>query len=132
MQERMQTRTKERLGVTDEEWKVLQPKIQKVQTLRRQSGGGGGFRGMAGRRGGRGGEARPAARQLSDVQKKAQELRTLLAKEDAKAGQIKEKLAALRKAREKAKKDLAAARKELREVVTVRQEAQLVLMGLLE
>jgi hypothetical protein len=53
--QQMSDRMKQAFGATDEEWKVLQPKVEKVQTLARQSRGGGmGF--MPGR--GRGGNDR--------------------------------------------------------------------------
>ena len=56
----------DRLGVTEDEWKVLQPKIEKVRTAQRDARGGGMFGmggpGMGGRggRGGRGGNNPPA------------------------------------------------------------------------
>jgi len=137
---RMEDRIRERLGTTEEEWKVLQPRMDKVQQLMRQSRGG--FRGMLsmfgrggrGRRGG-GEDRRPEGtpeREQSDVEKKTEALRSLLEDETSSAGSIKAALGALRKARQKTQDDLAIARKELREVVTARQEAQLVLMGLLD
>jgi hypothetical protein len=49
----MEDRMKQALGATDDEWKVLQPRIEKVRAAQRQNGGG---RGMGiifgGRRGG--------------------------------------------------------------------------------
>ena len=45
---------------------------------------------------------------------------------------IKAKLDALRQARAKAKEDLAAAQKDLQSVVSVKQEAYLVMIGALE
>ena len=45
---------------------------------------------------------------------------------------IKAKLTALRAAKEKDRRELAAARQSLRQVLTLRQEAHLVLHGLLE
>jgi len=134
---RMQERMRERLGATEAEWKVLQPRIEKVQQLQRATRGG--FRiGMGGRRGGRrpGGEAQREGdapqREQSEIEKKSEALRNLLDDQNSAAQAIKAALDALRRAREEAQQDLAAARKELRGVVTVRQEAQLVLMGLLE
>ena len=134
---RMQERIRDSLGSSEEEWKVLGPKIEKVQQIQRQSRGG--FRGgrMGGRRGGRrGGEATGGAtapqREQSEVEKKTAALRALLQDEASGPQAIKAALAALRKAREKAQLELAAARKELRVIVTVRQEAQLVLMNVLD
>jgi chromosome segregation ATPase len=70
-------------------------------------------------------------RQQSALGKATQELRDVLGSEDAKPEQIKAKLTALRTAKEKAKKDLAAAQKELKKNLTVKQEALLVLSGYL-
>jgi hypothetical protein len=131
MRERMMNGIKEQLGTPDDEWKVLQPKIEKVMTAQRDTRGGGAFAG-GGRRGG--GGAAPAAtdQPQSAVQKAAAALRAALENKDTPADTIKAKLTALREAREKAKADLAAAQKELKDVVTVRQEAVLVNMGMLE
>lgn len=148
MQEMMDQRTKEQLGITsDEEWKVFKPRLQKVQDLSRQVNSGGrmgmfggrGGPGGFGTRGGRGPAAgnrpgdRPGTtqRELNAVEKAAQELQELLAGESPKAGDIKVKLTAYRAAKETAKKDLAKAQQELKQIVTIKQEAQLVLMGLL-
>src|SRR5664279_3296926 len=61
MQQRMMERYKEVLEVTDDaEWKAMQPLVQKVMDLRRESFSGMG-RGMFGRGGPRGGDnAQPA------------------------------------------------------------------------
>jgi len=149
MQEMMNQRMKEQLGITgDDEWKVIQPRLQKVQDLSRQVSPGGrmgtfGGRGMVGGPGGRGQaqgpgqgpgpDARGTApdRELSAVEKAAQELQDLLATEAPKAEDIKTKLTAYRTAREKTKSDLAKAQDELKQIVTVKQEAALVLMGML-
>jgi len=156
MQEMMDQRMKEQLGITgDDEWKVIQPRLQKVQELSRQANAGGrmamfggrggqGGRGQGGRgQGGRGqgggpgqgGEAgaRPGAtdRELSAVEKAAQVLQDLLATESPKADDIKAKLTAYRTVKETAKKDLAKAQQDLKQIVTVKQEATLVLMGML-
>ncbi len=134
MRQRYEERIKEVMGITDEEWKVLQPRLEKVQTLSRQARGRGGMRGMFGRRGRSGGrpEATGDTRERSKVEKAVEQLRTTLENEDAKPKEIKSMLTALRKAREKAKQELAKAQKELSELLTVRQEAQLVLMGMLD
>ena len=137
---RIEDQLRERLGATEEEWKVLQPRMDKVQQLMRQSRAGlRGMFGMTGRggRGRRGGDDRQPAegtpeRESSDVEQKTEALQSLLDDETSSAPSIKAALAALRKARQKAQEELAVARKELREVVTARQEAQLVLMGMLD
>jgi len=66
------------------------------------------------------------------VEKATEQLRTTLENTSAKPEDIKNQLTTLRKAKEKHKQQLAAAQQELRKIVTVRQEAQLVLMGLLD
>jgi len=142
--QRMADRMREDLGATEDEWKILQPRIEKVQTLQRDSRGG--FRGAFGGRGrgpgddrGRGPgddrrppDAAPDQQQQPDVEKKTEALRNLLDDQASSAQTIKAALDALRKAREKAALELATAQKELSEVVTMRQEARLVLMGILE
>lgn len=152
MRQMFNERIKERLSATDEEWQVLQPCLTKVMELRRNASTGsmrmlfgrrgrrGGRRGERGRGGQPGGEARPAEarrpqrpeREPSELRQKATALSETLEKKDASAEEIKAKLAALRKARDAARVELAKARKELREIVTQRQEAMLVLMGLLD
>ena len=116
-------RIKEQLGSTDDEWKVLQPKIEKVMDAQ-MAGFGGGF----GRRGGNNGDNTPQ----TPTAKAQAELRELLQNKDASADDIKAKLAALREARAKTRADLEAARKDLKEVLTQRQEAVLVTNGMLE
>ena len=131
-QRRRDERMREQLGATEAEWtKVLKPRLDKVQTLQRQMRGFGAARGR--RRRPAAGAAEGAARpEQSDVEKKTAALRNLLDDEASGAAAIKAALGALRKAREKTQKELDAARKKLQEVVTVRQEAQLVLTGVLD
>jgi hypothetical protein len=123
--QQMEERMKKDMAATDEEWKVLQPKIQKVQQLQFSSRFGGGFR----RRGGEGGGGETPANPVATA---SQELRTTLENKDATAEQIKAKLDALRAARAKAKEELTKAQTELREIASVRQEAVLVRDGLLD
>jgi len=139
MRQMMEERMKELLGATDQEWKVLGPYVIKVQELSRQSGGGGRGGMMALGRAGRGPQdnqprQRPGApeRELTAVEKTQQELQTLLENPAATPEQIKGLLTKLRGAREKAKQELAKAQQNLRKILTLRQEAQLVLMGLLD
>jgi len=130
MNERQIARIKEALQPTDQEWTALEPKVTKVLTLSRQTGGMGMFggMGMSSRRPGAQGPEVP----LTPVGKVTEELRKVLENKDAKSEEIKAKLTALREAREKAKQELAKAQQDLRKGLTARQEAQLVLMGLLD
>ena len=151
----MMDRLKENLGVTDDEFKVLQPKIEKVQTLQRDAMGNrfgmgrargqfgqGGQPGQPGQPGqGAGGNppagGQPAAAgaapaQQSDVQVKTRDLQDMLENKDAKPEEIKAKLDALRDAKAKAKEELTKAQAELKELLSQRQEAVLVTMGTLD
>lgn len=127
--QQMEQRQKEALGVTDDEWKVLQPKIEKVRTLAMQARAGVFMGGRGGRGGGQGGGDAAAT---SDAEKKAQALNTALENKDTKPEEIAAKLKELRAARKKAAEELAKAQAELRELLTPRQEAYLVLRGTLE
>lgn len=148
-QARMNEMFKEELGATDGEWKVIEPRLTKVTTLQRDSSRGGmGMMGMMmgrmrGNRGGQQGQpgqqrperqrpGQPAGdREQTEVQKATEALSEVLEKKDAPADEVNAKLLVLRKAREKSKQDLVKAQKELKDVLTVRQEAKLVLYGML-
>jgi hypothetical protein len=156
--QQMMQRIQQQLGASDTEWQVIQPRLQKVMELSRQTNrrGAGRMQGRPGGQRGQGGtEARPggrrgagqqtqgprgqtrrprddANREPSPVQKASEELRTLLGDASASPEQVKAKLAALRQVRETAQQHLAQARSELQQVLAVKQEARLVLMGLLE
>ena len=134
MQERYMNWIKENIKAGDEEWAILQPRLQKVMTLSRETRGGN-MRGMMGGRRGRPGanaaDNAPVQPQ-SATQKAQQALQETLENEAATAEEIKAKLTALRAAREKAKQELAVAQQALRELLTQRQEARFVLMGFLD
>lgn len=134
MQKRMMERFKEQLKAPDDEWAIIEPKLQKVLTAQREARGGGMFGGgFGGRRGGPGGDANNNQPQdTSPMATASRELRTALEKENASADEINAKLKAYREAREKAQANLEAARKDLKEVLSARQEAQLVVVGILE
>ncbi len=151
MRQMMEQRMQEMLGATAEEWKVLGPRVMKVQELARQSAGGGpgmmfgpmGRRGAGGPGAGGLGTAGPGSdrpggrgmamnRELTEVEKIQEELQTLLENTTATPEQIKQQVTKLRAAREKAKQELAKAQQDLRQVLTLRQEAQLILMGMLD
>ncbi len=131
-QQRMMERFKTDLKAQDDEWKVIEPKLTKVLEAQREAragGGRGGFGGGGGRQGGGGGGGNQPTTELGTA---AQELRTALENESSSADDIDKKLTAFRNAREKANTNLAATRKDLKEVLTARQEATLVVNGILE
>jgi hypothetical protein len=151
MRARMMENWKQQLGATDEEWKVIEPRLTKVMELNRDamSGGRGGMFGFGRMRGGPGGDQGNRAgdqgnragnrqrfpgqenREPTAVEKAAETLSTTLENQTASADTIKQQLTALRAAREKAKSDLAAAQQDLRQILTLRQEATLVVNGML-
>jgi hypothetical protein len=124
-------RLKEELKAPDDEWKVLEPKLSKVMDAQRDvrsgsmTGGPGG-----GRRGGGGGGG--GDQPQTEYAKAANDLRELLRQENPSVDQINSRLAAYRAARTKAEGNLKAARTELVEILTERQEAVLVAAGMLE
>ena len=69
---------------------------------------------------------------VSDGQIICEEIQRLLMDPQATPEQVSQKLDALRKAREKARMQWVAAQQQLREVLDFRQQARLVLMGLLD
>lgn len=131
-EKRMNDRLKESLKISDEEWTVLQPRIKKVTDLQRASRAGS-MRGWGGRRN-RGGDDgdQQDERTLTPIQQTTKDLQDVLEKEGATAEQIKAKLDAYRAARVTAEAELTKSRAELRELLTINQEAQLVVMGILE
>ena len=134
--QRMMDNIKDQMGAKDDEWKVIEPKLSKVVDLNFASRmrGGGMFGNRGGGQGGQGGGGnRPAGGAAdSPVAKAMQDLRETLDNKDASADDIAKKLTALRDARDKSHSDLVAAQKDLKEVLTQRQEAVLVMMGQLE
>jgi hypothetical protein len=136
MQERIMTNVREQLGFTnDTEWNAIQPMVQKVLDARRDAGGGnmGRLFGRGnrsgnnanannnGRRGGFGGTPSPEAEALQKA-----------IDDNAPTAQIKAALAKY-KASQKARQDkLVAAQESLRKVLTVKQEAQAALLGLVD
>ena len=142
MQQMMMQNYQEQLGITnDTEWNAIQPLIQKVMDAQQAAGGGmggmGGMGRMFGGRGGRGGgmggpgggmggpggfgqQADPTADALQQALDNS-----------APAGQIKELLAKYQASQKAKQATLATAQANLRKVLTIQQEAQATLMGLL-
>lgn len=100
---------KKKLAAGDEEWAILKPRIEKLNGL------------LVGMRGGRG-------NQLPEMET----LRTVAAAEDATPEAIATAVEDFRKARDARQAEIKTAREELREIVTPKQEAQLIVDGLLD
>lgn len=138
MRARMMERYREAFEVKDDaEWKLIEGRINKVMEARRDMAGGfgrGGFGGPGGRRGGGGdngggdgGERRrfgPEPSPEADALQKAIEAK-------ASNDEIKAKLAKYRESQKTKQTALEKAQAELRQVLSVKQEANAVLMGLL-
>jgi len=131
MQQRMMERTKETLEITDEnDWKAVEPLVQKVMDARREIPGGFGRGGFG--RGGRGGgdNAGPRGGFGGTPSPEAEALQKAI---DAKASntEIKAALAKYTEARKVKQAALEKAQAELRKVLTPRQEAIAAMNGLL-
>ena len=127
------------LGETEEQWKLIQPKLKKVIDLWYQANSTVG----AGVSSNSQTASVPKAQwhrpwkytplfEMTEAQRLARELRMLLEKKSTTPEVFRRKVAALRKARSEQaeiQKQLAEARRELREILTTRQEAILVLKG---
>ena len=74
----------------------------------------------------------PSTQPESPMQSAISDLRDTLDNTASTPDQIKVKLEALRQARTKARADLVKAQQDLRDLLTQRQEAQLVLNGMLD
>jgi hypothetical protein len=133
--QRMMDNLRERLGASEEDWQALQPKVQAVMEAQQQARAGGMGMMMGGGRGGRGaGPGGPGGgdQDQSEMAVAARELRSALEDEATGNDVIAQRLESYRAARSKAEANLKTAREELKELVTQRQEATLVMMGMLE
>jgi hypothetical protein len=127
----MEQRMQRRIGASDAEWKIIGPSVMKISQLNRQVSGGGRsgmFGGLSGPMGNRLGPDE----QPTELDKAKDQLQTLLGNDSVKPEDIEKQLTVLRTAREKVKNQLVAEQQKLQKQVTVRQKAQLVLMGLLD
>ena len=133
MQQRMNDRIKEQFKSSDEEWKAIEPLVTKVNEARMASAAGGmrsmfgGGRNRGGGQGGQGGAPRfgpePSAEEtaLSDAIEK-----------DAAKDDLKAKMAAYRKAKAAKEAELKTAQENLKKVLTTKQEAVALEMGLVQ
>lgn len=126
MQQRMLDNIREQLVVTnDADWNAIEPLITKVTQGRMESmlGGMGAMRSLMG---GRGGGFSGMGQPDSD----AEALQKAI-DDSVPTAQIKALMTKYRESRKRKDEELAKNREELRQVLTPRQEAVLVLMGIL-
>ena len=143
------------LGVTEEKWKVIKPKLEKVQNLRSQAKismrAGWGPRRLPGSTGPEYMDPKylhewswrwfkpsesKKPNELTESERIIEELINLVEAKNTTAEEFKLRINAFRNIRDrqedekkKKKEELSKAQQELREVLTTRQEAALVLMG---
>ena len=133
------------LEVTDTKWNAIGPRVMKVWELSHRVAawaprtvisihGSSGPGGPGGAPGGRPGGRSPVSmsQEPTEEEKAKEELHTTLDNTAATPDAIKKQLTTLQAAREKVKKELAKAQKDLRPLLTLRQEATMVLMGMLD
>lgn len=139
MRQMMLDRMKEQLNASDDEWKAIEPRIEKVMEAQRDTRGAGGMRlgppgggrgGPGG--GGRGGPPGFGSDPNSPVSKAAEELRSGLDDSNTNPQELAKRLAAYREAREQARAKLTVAQKELKDLLSQRQEAVMLMMGMIE
>jgi len=143
MRQRMLENARERLEVkSDDEWKIISDRLEKVMTAQREArmGGMGMFGGGPRRNRGGGGDTNAADNNNGGQRRNrfggepSPEVEALQKAIDDKASndEVKGKLAKLRDAQKQKEANLTKAQDELRKVLSVRQEATAVLMGLLK
>jgi hypothetical protein len=128
MQQRMNEMLRERLEIKDDtEWKAIEPLVTKVNELRREQIGGMG-RGMMGGRN-RGGDQ--GNRPRFGGEPSAEETALSSAVEaNASKDELKTKMDAFRKAKAAKEAELKTAQENLKKVLTTKQEAIALQMGL--
>jgi hypothetical protein len=131
-EQRWMLNLKEQLKATDEEWAVLSPRLEQVMRLQREVAAG---RDPKGPR-----EPRPlkdpkpgeSPQPVPEVLAKARALNATLFDQSAASADVRAKVTAIREARAKARRELAQRQEDLRQLLTYRQEAVLIIMGVLE
>ena len=135
-QQRMMDGIRDQLGFTnDTDWSAVQPLIQKVMDARRDVGFGAGMgRMMFRNRGGNGDNANGGRRRGGifggQPSPEAEALQKTI-DDNSPAAQIKAALARYEASQKAKEAKLAEAQAQLRQVLTVKQEAQATLLGLL-
>jgi len=137
---------KQALRATEQQWKTIKPRLDKVKYLSKQARVSitpASFRRSRGSGGPNNQQSIPkveegwewskeweekAPSELTEGERTCEGLLELLEDKGSKQEEIEKKVEALRKVRKEASKQLAKAQQELREVLTFRQEATLVLM----
>ena len=130
---------KQVIGASDQEWPVLRPRVERVLGLLREANAGRDLRATKtkdakkdAKRGDPPPDAGAAPQATSPVEERSRDLLQAVGDQQVPVGEVRARIAAIRQARAKARADLAKAQEELRELLTVRQEAVLIVVGVLE
>lgn len=129
-QQRIMDNIKEQLGFTnDTDWNAVQPLVQKVVDARRDVGTGGARFGRGNR--GQGGQAGPGGGRFGATPSPEEEALQKAIDSNAPSAQIKAALEKYRVSKKDKETKLAKAQDDLRKVLSTKQEAGAVLLGLL-
>jgi len=135
MQQRMLQRVQEELGFTnDTDWSAVQPLVQKVMDAQRDARGGGMARMFARNRGNNNNGGQPGGGRNNFFGQSSPEAEALqkAIDDNAPADQIKDLLVKYQASQKAKQAKLIAAQNDLRAVLSVKQEAQATLLGLLD
>ncbi|MGA2555768.1 MAG: hypothetical protein ABSG04_05785 [Verrucomicrobiota bacterium] len=126
---------RQQLGVNnDDEWNAIEPRLEKVVKLKmeeRTAGISGMMGGMMGGRG-MGGGAMPGLNALTGDPDPAVDALQKAVDNNAPAAEVKAAMAKVRDARQQKRQALLKAQQDLKEILSIRQEATLLLMGQLD
>jgi hypothetical protein len=131
-EQRWMSQIKEQIQANDDEWSVLAPRVERVMKAQREVQAGHDPRGVREPRPPK--EPRPdePSRPVSVVSETAKALSATLWDQSSAASEIRRQVMAIRDARARARRELTQAQEELRQLLTYRQEAVLIIMGLLD
>jgi hypothetical protein len=132
MRQMMDQRIKQAMNPTDDEWTKLQPLIDKVEELEHQSDTGPRMHGPPHPEDDQNGDNPDGDHPQSPVESAISKLKKVLSDQASTDDQIATATKAVEDAEKKVKDDLAAARKELKAIVNLRQQAVLVALGVLD
>jgi hypothetical protein len=133
MQQRMMERVREQLNFTnDTEWSAIEPLVQKVMEAQRDARSGGMARLFSRSRGGNNNDGVVGRGNFGQQANPDAEALQKAIDDNAPASQVKDLLAKYKVSQKARQTKLSAAQADLQKVLTVKQEAQATLLGLVE